>query len=211
MKTRVLAALAALGLASCTAQNNASMQIFAICSPTDTCTFGGTCDLQYLGRPALDVGQTNSLFLFLQVNNQLQNNAAPDTGAANTHDAYVQEIKVTYAGASLPGSSARVQQTVPAGGSAVIGALAIPPAVGDAIATALPGGGEVVAKVKLTGIYGDQSSFETAEYDVPVLVCSGCVAAPTCPASDPTLPPVPATTMCPPNPGQLPLTASCGG
>lgn len=209
MKTRLAPLALAIALAGCTADNNASIRIQSICSPPDTCTFSSTCDLQYIGIITLDTAATDYLWLFLQVNNQLSDNSDPQRGKLNTNDAFVEEYVVEYEGLTwtdpstgatggAPAITGRLQSQVPAGGSAVVSVLPIPPGIGASASTI----GTVVAKVRLKGKLGDEQPFETARMEIPIRICSGCVGVPTCTTGVPAL--------CPPNPGQLPATASCG-
>jgi hypothetical protein len=184
MKTRALAVLLPLlALAGCTADNNVSIQVFKLCSPpVDSCTFQSECELQYIGINVLDLGQTNTYWSFIEVHNQLQLNDDPTSGRPNTHDAYVEEYTVDY---EVPGGTAPASVTrriasgpsiVPATGSAVVSVLPIPPDVGAQLAP----GTQVIARVRLRGFLADQSTWETAEYPIPVEICSGCLAVPAC-------------------------------
>jgi hypothetical protein len=201
-----VALAAAAGSCSVTAP---TVAFSAICAPPDatSCTFSATCDAQYIGPVTMDVGVTNQLWLTVEVHNQAADNSDPKVGRPNTQDAYVQEIEVSYAGAvAIPATSTRVQQTVPANGTAVISIFPIPASAGLTAASVGAGtSAVVVAKVKGKGIFGDGTSFETPVYEVPVTVCNGCVGSPGC--VDPTQS---VTAICPPNPGQLPLSLTCG-
>jgi hypothetical protein len=194
MKTR-LAALALASLALACADNGASVEPFAICAPPeDACVFAAECDMQYIGQLALDTSVSSFLWIFVQLNNQLPNNADLSAGRVNTNDAFVTEYEVEYEGAATGSSMGRVPSSVvPASGSAVISVLLQPPAV--------PGG--VLAKLRLKGKYADQSSFETAEFEIPITICQGCLGVPACPAGE-TL-----KSVCPPTAGQMPLSVSC--
>lgn len=199
MKTRLAALALALAGAACTADNNASVQVQRICAPPeDGCTFSATCDLQYIGVVTMDTAVTDQLWLFLQVNNQLPDDTDAQRGKLNTNDAFVEEYQVEYEGLAAPATSGRLQSLVPAGGSAVVSVFPIPPAIGASIAVT----GDVIAKLRLKGKYGDEESFETARLEIPIRICSGCVGAPVCADGSPA-------ALCPPNPGQLPLAATC--
>jgi hypothetical protein len=159
MKARALfLAVPLMALAACT--DDPSVQIQAICFPTDDCTFGDTCDTLLMGNPIVD-GST-PLTLFLQVANQVSNNADPATGRVNTHDAHVEETIV--GGASMLMSSS----WIPAQGSTVVG-VTIPP-IGGLIA------------VQMRGRFDDGTTFETAEFPIFVQTCSGCIG--TCPVGE---------------------------
>ena len=189
MKTR-LAAVVATSLALACAQDNNAVQLYAICSPPDSCTFGATCDKYAMDVPTLDVttSATGVLLLAIEVHNQAANNADPTAGRVNTHDAFVQEYDVAWKDSALPPVKGRITQTVPAAGSTVV-AVPIQPPLAP---------GRFVAKLSLRGVFGDQSGFTTAPLEIAVAVCSGCLAAQTAACTKP----------CPPNIGQLPI--ACG-
>ncbi len=182
MKTPLsLCALAVLALAAC-AKNNASIEIAAVCAPPDDaqkCSFSSTCDAETIGRIRLDVAVTNYLWLFIQVNNQTPNNAKSDTGRVNTNDAWVHEYTVTFDGISLPDAQATILGSayVPAAGSAVISVTPITEALGNTLAGQIPAGGarDVVGHLRLRGVYGDTTEFETGDFDIPIRLCSGCI------------------------------------
>jgi hypothetical protein len=193
MKTR-LSALALATLALACADNGASLEPYAICAPPDDeCVFSSECDAQFIGVVALDTAVSSQLWLFIQVNNQLPNNADLSAGRVNTNDAFVTEYEVEYEGAGGGSSMGRLQSVVPASGSAVISVFLEPPAVA----------GVVVAKLRLKGKYTDQSEFETAEFEIPITVCQGCLGFSACPAGE-TL-----TSACPPTAGQSPIAVTC--
>jgi hypothetical protein len=211
MKTRRALLLPLLAAAACTAQNNASVKVSAVCLPPDdptACVFQSTCTGQYIGPNEMDVLVTNKLWAIIQVDNQLPNNENVATGRLNTNDAYVQEAHVEYSGAPLPITTAPIlgSALVPAAGSAVISVLPVPESVGTFLQGIgiLPGGQlDVVAKLRLRGVYGDTTKFETGVFEIPLRVCNGCVGALTCAA-----PAFPLT--CPPDSaGQLPLSSAC--
>ena len=168
MKTR-LAVLAVASLALACADNNVSVEVFGICVPASSCTFEGKCDAYAMDPPIIDVATVPSgvLWLPIEVRNQLANNADPAVGRGNTNDAFVQEFEVDWKDAALPPEIGRIQQTVPASGSTVVSVWIIPPTAAA----------RYIANVRLRGIYADQSHFETAQFAVPVTVCSGCLAA----------------------------------
>jgi len=169
MKTR-LALLGVVSLAlACTVGNNASVEVYGICVPPDKCTFGGKCDTYAMDPPILDLttSPTRVLWLPIEVRDQLANNADPSVGRVNTNDAFVQEFEVDWKDAALPPQIGRIQQTVPTDGSSVISIWLTPPAAV----------GRYVADVRMRGIYANQSHFETATFEVPVVVCAGCLAA----------------------------------
>ena len=200
-------AIAAAAAAGCTV-TAPTVAFSAICSMPDaaTCAFGGTCDAQILSPAAIDLSITNELFLGVEAHNQALDNSDKASGRINTHDAYVQEIDISYAGGALaiPSTSARMQQRIPANGTAVLGILPIPAGAG------LTGGSlgfgtttQVIATMKGKGIFGDGSSFETPEFEIPITICNGCLGA-----IPPCADPVQTLFVCPQD-GQRPLTFTC--
>jgi hypothetical protein len=200
-------AIAAAAAAGCTV-TAPTVSFSAICSMPDaaTCTFGDKCDAQILFPAEIDLSITNQLFLGMEAHNQARDNSDPSSGRINTRDAYVQEIDVSYAGGALaiPSVASRMQQRVPANGTAVLGILPIPASAG--LGPGSLGAGtstQVIATVKGKGIFGDGSSFETPEFDVPITICNGCLGA-TPPCADPTQ-----TLYVCPQDGQQPATVAC--
>jgi len=178
MKTRAfLLALPLLALAAC-ADNRASVQVQAVCSATDDCTFAETCDTQALGNPIIDTARTKVLDLPLQVENQLPDNTNRAIGKTNTNDAHIDEAVVEYQGAYTGRAVLEMNAVVFASGSSVIFVQIIPSVVGTALGA--PGTPrEVLANLKLRGYYDDGTRFETGEFPVAIKVCTtGC--APTC-------------------------------
>ncbi|ABS24904.1 hypothetical protein [Anaeromyxobacter sp. Fw109-5] len=174
MKTR-LATLALASVALACADNGASLQPFAICSPPDSateCVFDDACETVHMGPLMMDPGLA-SMSVFLQVNNQLPNNEDLSAGRLNTNDAYVTEYEVEWEGPATIGDVVgQTQAMVPAGGSTIVGLLLQRPAAA----------GQVVAKLRLKGHYADQSEFETAAYETPLIV--GAVPPPVCPTGE---------------------------
>ncbi len=200
-------AIAAAAAAGCTV-TAPTVSFSAICSMPDatTCAFGGTCDAQILLPAEIDLSITNELFLGIEAHNQALDNSDPNTGRVNTHDAYVQEIDISYAGGALaiPSVTARMQQRVPANGTAVLGIVPIP--AGAGLTAASLGAGtstQVIATVTGKGIFADGSSFETPEFEIPIIVCNGCLGA-IPPCADPTQ-----TLLVCPQDGQQPVSFTC--
>lgn len=180
MKTRLSPLLAALALAVAGCVDNmGSVQIHALCSMPDTCTFSSTCDAQYIGETILDVALQDQLMLAIQVNNQ-RTPVAP----VNTADAHVTSYVTEYsapAGVTVPGTSGSVSSfVVPAGGSSVITVQPITSALGAALVAQVPASTfvDLIAHTRLKGDYDDQTSFETAQFDFAIRVCSGCLGLP---------------------------------
>jgi hypothetical protein len=200
LRSIIAAALAAL-LAAC-ADNNASVQWVAIClPPDDDCVFSDTCDAQSIGEVWIDTLESNLLWLTVQFDNNRPSNEIVEQGQLNTADAYIQGYDVEFEGVglSVPASSYDVPSyIVPAAGSAVVSVFVPVLALGPA------GGTYVTALVRTRGVYGDGSGFETAAVEIPMIVCSGCIGPPGCPAATPTL-----VGTCPPTVGQSPLSSIC--
>ncbi len=204
MKTRLsaIALAAAFGAAvsGCTTDQRQSVQIQTICVPSTSCTFKNACDAQYIGYPALDLAAspTQTLWLTVQVANQLPNNADPSVGKVNTNDAHIDETDVTYEGALVRTESYGSVFNVPAGSTAVISVqLHLVGATGGAGAAT----NEVLANVKLKGSLDDGTRFESGPFPITVKVCqSGCGATSASLGCDPL------KGICPPqSDGQLPL------
>ncbi len=207
MNRRALAlvlAAALVGAGGC-ADNQTSIELAQICAPTDTCTFSATCGAQSIGIAQIDTSLTNTLWLFVQVNNQTVNNADKSTFRANSHDAYIEEVLTEYVAPFAIGDTRqRVgPYLVPAGGSAVVSMFPITPQAAATIDAAGLGTTPVgiVAKMKASGHYQDQSAFETAAMEVAVDVCNGCFDPNPCTSGTPT-------AICP-NFGQSPVAVKC--
>ena len=113
MKTR-LAALALAAVALACADNSASIEPYAICSPPDDAApvqlgvrpaVHRAARARHLGEPAAPI--------FLQVNNQLPMNDDLSAGRVNTNDAYVTEYEVEYEGAASGSSMGRRSPSCP--------------------------------------------------------------------------------------------------
>jgi hypothetical protein len=217
MKTRLALLLSLLALTAC-ADNHGSVAIAGICAPpTDatTCSFSSTCGAVYLGMNMMDLGRTNLLWLIVEVDNQLPDNANSSTNRTDTNRAYVREYEIEYAGGVLPKATGPMAGStmVPASGTTTMSVFPVNEATGAALA-ALVGANthlDVVAKVKLKGVFGDNTSFVTGPYDVTVRACrgTGCYIAnlpfiPPATCSDPAKFPV----FCP-APGQAPASVTC--
>lgn len=203
MKTRAfLLALPLLAIAGCR-DNRASIQIQAVCAPTDNCSFSGTCDAQYIGFATVDSTRTDHLWLLLQVENQLPDNTDRSVGKLNTNDAHIDQVVVEYDGIGLGRAVVDViDYRVPASGSSVISVEAIPASLNatPVLTSFAPTTATrtMVANVRLRGFYDDGSRFETGEFPVGIRVCAGCLTAATglCPTA----------ATCPPaSNGQLPI------
>lgn len=185
MKTRsalLAAPLAAVLAAGACADNRASIQIQAICYPTETCGGSGGCEQVLTGTPSLarDASATpagNALVLELQVENQLPENGDPALGRVNTNDAHVDELHVEYEGAPFAPATRDTNSWIPAEsvGTALV-AIPAPAYAADVL---------VKAKLRLRGYFDDGTRFETGEFPVAFAYCSGCgtacTTAETCP------------------------------
>jgi hypothetical protein len=190
MTTRLAPLALAVLAAGCTVDNSASIQPSRICSIPDSCSFEETCDAQPIGVLALDVSLQDEMFLGIEVHNQLQNNEDLSVGRVNTHDAELQTYTTEYetsGGVVAPSTSGNAQQLIPAEGTAVVGIFPITAPLGAALQLQIPAStpfapvyAEVIAKVRLKGIFKDESDFETGEFRIPIRVCNGCFLIPTC-------------------------------
>jgi hypothetical protein len=235
MKTSIVAFAIVLlaGTAGCKADNHASIELFALCGmPEDaeSCATSGECDTFFAGRPfvftfaesAFVPGLIfqNQLDLFLQVNNQLPNNADPTAGRVNTNDAIFESYELSFdvrdtfdaAGVFFPVSVADVSypavSTIPANSSFTPFVPLIPRAQLAAIGAQMFAGGDddstatVIVKLRVKGHLEDGSEFETGEHEYAVDVFDATAARPRCPTPGDEV-----TAVCP-HEGQ-PLTLGC--
>ncbi|HSN91186.1 MAG TPA: hypothetical protein VLS93_08145 [Anaeromyxobacteraceae bacterium] len=185
MKLRPFAAAALAALAAGCADNNASLRWGPICFPSDDCTFSSTCDAQYIGFIELD-SAAPSVWLLVEVHNQRPSTENLDYGRLDTAYAYIQELVITN-------DLTPVEYVVPAvfvipsSGTGVISVL---------IPNAVAGSAVVAYQVRMRGVWGDGTGFESAALEIPVYTCGGCGW--TCPAG----------TGCPVDSGQAPI--ACG-
>jgi hypothetical protein len=201
MKARTLAAIAAAALGAGCADNNTSLEWFAICAPPPECTFGTSCDTEALGPFYYDPSSGWGFDLFIEMHNQRPNNADPTVPRLNTNDAFLRTITVSFTGPiPIPGQTAYVAKTIEAESS---GIAHVPVATTAATIAALGAAmdQDVVAHVVATGIWGDDSTFQTGTFDVPIRVCSGCTDVACSDGSTPV-------AYCP-HPGQWPAAPVC--
>ena len=199
-----LVAIALLG--SGCAKDVGFIRVEKVCQVPDDCTFSaGGCTESILSRPVIDVAQSLTLQLYIDVTNQLDENGN-DEGAVDTHAAYVDRISTSYSildpGYSISGSGSTTVGTIlpretktvkmyviDEDAGTALGALAIPawnPATQNYV--------DMVAHITVHGHLEDRSTFETEPYDLAVRVCRGCL--PVCAAG----------AVCPPGAsGQLPI------
>jgi hypothetical protein len=188
MTTRTLAAVALVAaLSACSAQF-APVAIFEICAPPDpdsssgACLYPATCDASLAGSPRLDVTTAQVDFrLPVQLNNSLVDNSSAIEGRINTNDAFIQSFEMAYTGAALNPVTIDAAVTVPADGSA--GALLplIPQAYFAALAPPANTTTSILVNVRGHGKLTSQDSFTTAWFQVPVVICAGCLAGDFCP------------------------------
>lgn len=173
--------LAPLLLAACV-DNKATVELRHVCAPPETaaeCSFAESCDAVSLAPFQFDVSAGSPrMWMFVEVGNQLENNGNPGLGRVNTNDAFVQEAVITYEGGGLALSEAshRLQQMVPPEGTQVLSLYPLPDSAAFELSTfTITGLVDIVAKLKLKGVYGDGSAFESAAYEIPIRVCNGCL------------------------------------
>jgi len=207
MARRLLLALAALAATSGCSTKAPVVSFNVVCAvPTDaaSCSYSNTCDAQYIGEVALDVGAGGDhILLPTEVHNQAADVSDNDTaiGRVNNHDAYLQQIDVEYSGGVSP-TTTRLQQWIPVNGSAVVSIIPIPRGTTGLPAPAAGTSVTIMAKVKGKGIFGDGTSFETPDFELPIRICSGCTGAlPVCTA--------PAVPIACPNAFQAPAKYGC--
>jgi hypothetical protein len=208
MKTRIgLLLLPLVALAACV-DNNASIEIATICAAPDDateCAFSSSqCGQTWIGQTTLDISVSSSLWIMLQVNNQLPNNESLDENRLNTNDAWVHGYVVEF-DIGLPDVEATILGAawVPAENSTVVSLEPIDETAAAALSIIPLGGGvDIVAHLRLRGVYGDTTEFETGEFDIPIRVCNGCMGVPACATAGDV------RFFCP-KAGQLPASSEC--
>ena len=197
--------LAALALAlamvgtGCARSNQASVEIGALCYPTDDCTFSSTCsEVLLTGTLWVDLAATPVLVFPIQISNQRADNADVESGRVNTNNAVINRFAMNYqvSGSAIPAAVSTQTIIVPAAGSTVAGVTLIPVgAASDALA-ALPAGTVVSVQLKVHGSYQDGSEFETGEHPIPVTLQNGLFTGYACADPEQTV-----KSVCP-NAGQ---------
>jgi len=184
-----LVSLALVGVAGCTVQNLGTVEVAAMCAPTQNCEFTPTCaNSDALGAPVVDFLNSDYTFLYpFQFNNERVNNSSSGTTGGvtdtNTNDATIEQFLMTYEapGYNLPSATSPQFATVPAAGSTTVVVILIPQAAGLALTAALPATQtEVIVHFRASGHFADGATFETGEYLVPVTVSHEGLYAP-CP------------------------------
>jgi hypothetical protein len=207
---RALLLLLLATLAACAKNgNNASIQMFGVCSVPESCSYSATCGEFALQNYTIDVSMNDRIAVPIEVHNQLINNAdtgSGGTGHTNTNNATVQTASIEW---SAPGVAVSVTsdmvQAVPADGTGVVVVELMNDAAWMAFSGVSPAGVTAIADLKLKGELGDGSTFETGTYRLSIDVCNGCLLANyTC--ADPTqIPNSPCLHW-----GQWPNTFTCG-
>jgi len=191
--------LAVLGT-GCGRSNQASVEIGALCYPTDDCTFSSTCDKVLMtGTLWVDLTATPVLVFPIQINNQRPNNADIASGRVNTNNAVIDRFEMTYqvSGSTIAAATSAQTILVPADGSTVAGVTLIPVGAASATLAGLPAGTVVSVQLKVHGSYQDASEFETGEHPIPVTLQNGFFTGYACTDTTQTV-----TSICPPNAGQ---------
>lgn len=209
MKTRLALLLALTAAVGC-AKNNASVRVEAVCGIPDGCKFSAAaCDTVYIGQIAVDLNVTTSLQLFIEVENLLANNGNPGTFRTNTNDAFIQEYEVEYVGLGTFTGTVSGSATVPAAATQVINVNLLPASALTKVLSVVPSGSQidVVAKLRLKGVFADTTSFETGDYEIRGRVCNGTGCASVVPVTCTA----PSVLLYCPAAGQLPAITLCSG
>jgi len=191
MKTRSIAAAAALVLLGSCSAPYSGVTIFQICAfpapdaTTGDCLYEATCANSLVGPSFLDVtGAGYDFVLPIQFNNQLTSSANTSNGTVNANDAYVESVYITYSGANVNPVTVPVSLTVPAAGSITGVIPLIPSSYFASLPVSATSLTEVVLTVKASGKFLSQETFTTQTFQIPVLICAGCsaTAANVCPS-----------------------------
>jgi hypothetical protein len=185
----LLAALTA-GVAGCERDNDASIEIFALCLPPEdakVCGTDGTCEAMLASpRPFVFTtvnAQLNRLEMFVQVNNQLLPNDDPALGRVNTNDFIGGDYLLSFGG--IPNLSDVVfpaNFTVAANSSSTPVIPLIPMSTMAQI-RATPGlnsSALVVVELRIRGELRDGTEVETGPFTVAVDVINADFV-PACP------------------------------
>lgn len=185
----LLLALLAAAAAGCARDNDASIEIFALCAPPDdakACGTDGTCEAMLASpRPFVHTtvgGQLNQLEMFVQVNNQLLSNDDPASGRLNTNDFVAKEYRLSFRGLPLSDVVYPANFTVAADTSSTPIVPLIPLSTMAQIRAA-PGINSralVIVELRVRGELRDGSEIETGEFDVAVDVLNSDFV-PACP------------------------------
>lgn len=183
--------VAAFGAAAC-AENDASMQVYAVCTPPmpdaeGACTYPEKCATTIGGGVDADLALTGgTVYMPIQLNNRRAANADATTGHLDTATAWVDGFELSYEGLAAAGGTVSVtSKPLPPGGSGVTVVPLIPAgAISSTTLSAWPStetrSGKVFVRAK--GHWADGGEWETSDnFQIPVRLCNGCTgAAPTC-------------------------------
>ncbi|ABC80422.1 hypothetical protein [Anaeromyxobacter dehalogenans] len=200
MKTRLATLFLAAAALACKVDNNASIQVVALCAPpAETCGTEGGCDAYLASQPFLYLeGGTNYLELFVEMTNQLADNADPSAGRLNTNDAYLEKYRLTYRSAFFN----YADYDYPASGILRAGSTSapivrlIPETISAPLSAAMAAAGATTGLVEvgltITGHYASGDSFEVGGVTFPVDVHNDAFPGYTCPNATDTI-----TYVCP--------------
>ena len=195
MNARLLALVAAAGLAGCTVDNDASVRVYGMCfppEPTDTglCAYDPTCGTLWLGSVVADVASSSAygpLVWPMQVDNLRPSNA-DRAGGVETAIAWIEGYKVSYstwglsAVPTIPSADVAISRhPVQPEGSTVVIVPVVPAAVGTVLYDAM-GDLDILdfkATIRAYGHYADGSRFETGEFQVVGKLTKNAIPAPT--------------------------------
>jgi hypothetical protein len=183
----------------CGRSNQASVEIGALCYPTEDCTFSSTCDKVLMtGTLWVDLTATPVLVFPIQINNQRPNNADIASGRVNTNNAVIDRFEMTYqvSGSTIAAATSAQTILVPADGSTVAGVTLIPVGAASATLAGLPAGTVVSVQLKVHGSYQDGTEFDTGEHPIPVILQNGLFTGYACADPEQTV-----KSVCP-NAGQ---------
>ncbi|MFY3742880.1 hypothetical protein ACOQFB_03145 [Anaeromyxobacter sp. Red801] len=195
MKTRLATLFLAAAALACTVDNNASIQVVAMCAPPEgTCGTEGGCGTYLASQPFVYLqGGTNHLDMFVEMTNQLPNNADASSGRLNTNDAYLEKYRLSYRSAFF----SYADYDYPASGILRAGSTSAPVVrlipetisapMSAAMATAGVTLGMVEVELKVTGHYASGDSFEVGGVTFPVDVHNDAFPGYTCPNLTDTL------------------------
>jgi hypothetical protein len=158
------------------------VSIAAICTPptpdstNGSCLYPATCEHVLAGWPMLDILTAQIDFrLPVQIENSFLDNSGG--GRINTNNALIQSFEMTYEGTGLQPWSVAASVSVPTSGSSGVVLRLIPVAYFPALLPVGIATFTIGMLVRAHGVLGSQDSFATPWFQVPVMVCSGCLAS----------------------------------
>lgn len=200
MKTRLATLLLAAAALACTVDNNASIQVVAMCAPPeDSCGTENGCGTYLASEPFVYLeGGTNHFEMFVEMINQLADNSDASAGRLNTNDAYVEKYRLSYRSAFFNYSD----YDYPASGVLKAGSTGAPSVrlipetisapMSAAMATAGVTSGLVRVELTVIGHYASGDSFEVGGVEFPVQVHNDAFPGYFCPNATDTI-----TYVCP--------------